>query len=148
MKLLIGIFTFFSIAANAAEIGPAGCGFGNVIFGKDDQILASTTNDTSGSQTFGITSGTSNCDQSNHMARLEGFIEDNRMALNNDIARGQGETITGISEILGCQDDQGLANVLKGNYKTLFSRVDKSSRELANGIHNTVRKNSLTCGNT
>src|SRR3954469_2639303 len=48
-----------------AWYGMAGCGLGSLIFGPVNspgaQILAATTNSTFGSQTFGITSGTSNC---------------------------------------------------------------------------------------
>jgi len=44
-----------------------GCGLGSVIFKGQDallfQILAVTTNGTSGNQTFGITTGTLNCDR-------------------------------------------------------------------------------------
>src|SRR5262245_21507042 len=45
--------------------GMSGCGLGSILFGTDQnkvmQILAATSNGCFGSQTFGITSGTSNC---------------------------------------------------------------------------------------
>ncbi len=44
--------------------GTAGCGLGSMAFGNQKgaiQILAATTNGLFGTQTFGITSGTSNC---------------------------------------------------------------------------------------
>src|SRR3569832_2714255 len=44
--------------------GSAGCGLGSIVFGSQPgfiQILAATTNGTFASQTFGITSGTSDC---------------------------------------------------------------------------------------
>src|SRR5512137_902647 len=44
--------------------GAAGCGLGSMAFNKQPgifQILAATTNSLTGTQTFGITSGTSNC---------------------------------------------------------------------------------------
>lgn len=44
-----------------------GCGWGSKLFdgqqGVAPQVLAVTTNGTSGNQTFGITSGTSGCSQ-------------------------------------------------------------------------------------
>src|SRR5690348_10000976 len=49
---------------NLAGYGVAGCGFGSMLFGKQPgfiQVLAATTNGTFGSQTFGISTGTSNC---------------------------------------------------------------------------------------
>ena len=50
-------------AQSGPAYGPAGCGLGNMIVGGGtgfSQVFASTTNTTSGTQTSGITSGTSN----------------------------------------------------------------------------------------
>ena len=55
-SLFVGSFAFAA--------GDAGCGLGSMIITKNTkvmQVLAATTNGTSGSQTFGITFGTSNC---------------------------------------------------------------------------------------
>ena len=52
-----------SESGGAAKYGPAGCGLGSMIFDPDSgftQIFAATTNGTSGNQTFGISTGTSN----------------------------------------------------------------------------------------
>jgi hypothetical protein len=139
-----------SSAAQAAPVGPAGCGLGNMVFGKDMQILASTTNGTSGNQTFGITSGTSNCGGSGSTAQLENFIEVNQVAVANDVARGEGETIVSLAQILGCQNAAELGTELKKNYSDIFSRPGVSSRELTNGVYNAIQKNnslSLSCGN-
>ena len=46
----------------AAGYGAAGCGLGSMVFGSKpgaEQVVAATTNGTFGSQTFGITFGTS-----------------------------------------------------------------------------------------
>src|SRR5690348_11977029 len=52
-------------AGGAGWYGMAGCGLGSLVFGPNDapvaQVLAATTNGTFASQTFGISSGTSNC---------------------------------------------------------------------------------------
>src|SRR5437868_47659 len=49
----------------AGGYGMAGCGLGSLLFGPVNepfaQVLAATTNATFATQTFGITSGTSNC---------------------------------------------------------------------------------------
>ena len=55
-------------------------------------------------QTFGITSGTSNCGESGKQARANQFIEVNKVALENDLARGTGEAILALSEVMGCQN--------------------------------------------
>jgi hypothetical protein len=147
--LTIAALLTFGAVANA-KVGPAGCGLGNVVFGKDTQILAATTNGTSGNQTFGITSGTSNCTAGGGVAQLESFIEVNQVALANDVARGEGETITTLAAILGCNDASKLGTELKGNYQDIFSRPAATPAELSNGVQNAVEKNaelSKSCGN-
>ena len=73
-----------SESGGAAKYGPAGCGLGSLIFDADSgwtQIFAATTNGTSGNQTFGITSGTSNCDTGPTKQSAKNFVTANRVAL-------------------------------------------------------------------
>ncbi len=114
-----------SALAGTGVYGTAGCGLGSMAFGSQPggvQILAATTNGTVGSQTFGITSGTSNCGKS--LFALEGtkiFIEGNREALAKDAARGQGETIVALRHIAACQAESAeLGKALQQNFTTLF----------------------------
>src|SRR5258708_2095831 len=85
--------------------GAAGCGLGSMIISSGGivQIFAATTNGTSANQTFGITSGTSNCDDSEASAsNTRVFVEANRVALAKDISRGSGEPIAGLASISHC----------------------------------------------
>src|SRR5688572_8331417 len=104
--------------------GPAGCGLGSLIFQPDSgitQIFASTTNGLFSIQTFGITSGTSNCDVvPGKTASARAFVEANRTALAKDIARGRGETIASLSELAGCADARMVGRKLQKNFKTIF----------------------------
>ena len=53
-----------TVQAQPGNYGDAGCGLGSILFGAKPgfvQVFAATTNGTFGSQTFGITTGTSNC---------------------------------------------------------------------------------------
>src|SRR5437660_992844 len=100
--LLISMMTLaLAATAEAKKYGDAGCGLGTLVVGKDgSQILAATTNSTAWNQTFGITFGTSNCDEGSDrsaQSQLPQFIEVNRSALANDMARGQGETLAHVS---------------------------------------------------
>lgn len=86
--------------------GTAGCGLGSVIFGDKPgmiQVVAATINDYSG-QTFAISFGTSNCGESGKAARAQQFIETNKVALENDLSRGAGESIVALSEVMGCKN--------------------------------------------
>jgi hypothetical protein len=121
-------------------IGPAGCGLGNMLMGKDNQIFAATTNGTSNSQTFGITSGTSNCDKGGSLAQMSMFVESNRVALSNEAARGQGETVAALSSILGCQDADQLGQSLKSNYSEIFANKENSIA-ISRSIRSTIQNN-------
>lgn len=137
-----------SAYAASAGIGPAGCGLGNVVFGKDNQVLAATTNGTSANQTFGITSGTSNCTEMGGNAGMTLFIENNQVALENDAARGQGETVAALASMMGCQDVNAFGSTLKANYGEIFS--SKNAQSIGHSIRETVKKDerlARTCRN-
>lgn len=116
MKRTLGIVALilaFASTAFAADMGMArnntGCGLGTVLFkgsANDSSLLQAfqaTTNGTSGNQTFGITSGTSECSQPKKFARnerLNEFVFANLDALAKDIAQGRGESVRTLAELL------------------------------------------------
>jgi hypothetical protein len=86
-----------------------GCGLGTMLWkGNADnsslfQAFQATTNGTSGNQTFGITTGTSECDQPSTFVkndRLNEFVVANMDNLAKDIAMGRGETLEAFAELL------------------------------------------------
>ncbi len=106
--------------------GLAGCGLGSLAFGEQEgliQVIAATLNGTAGSQTFGISTGTSNCDAgmaTAAAASVQTFIAANRETFEKDVARGNGETIVTVSQLLGCKDSAQVGKLLQGEYDTLF----------------------------
>lgn len=136
----LGFVLAASSAAFGAQVGPAGCGLGFNVMGKDNQVLAATTNGTSGNQTFGISSGTSGCEQHGSMAQMIMFIEANRVALSNDAARGQGETITALSSLLGCDDSSEVSATLRANYPEIFGAHPNDSVKISETIRDTVKR--------
>ncbi len=133
--------------------GAAGCGLGSVIFGDKHgivQVIAATTNATAYNQTFGISSGTSNCDTSEgkKSASLGVYVEANRIALAHDMARGNGETLAGLSKVIGCQDSSKLGGVLQKNYTEIFPNASVDSKTVSQSILKTVRQDhslATTC---
>ncbi len=124
MKLtIIALLTFFSSLVLAKPYGDAGCGLGHQIFGKDgNQVLSSTTNGSSYTQIFGILSGTSGCVEDGAMAEIKqvpAFIEVNKVALATDSARGEGETLAGLAQLMGCSMNK-FAPAMKANYNKIF----------------------------
>lgn len=118
--------------AQGQGFGMAGCGLGSVVFGEKPgmvQIFAGTTNGISGNQTFGISSGTLNCGESGKMANAEQFIDTNKVALENDLARGQGETVQALSQVLECKNTN-FTQSMKSNYQQAFPRGGASSEQI------------------
>jgi hypothetical protein len=115
--------------------GAAGCGLGSLLIGARPgfmQVFAATTNETFGSQTFGITSGTSNCASTSAGAiAAKAFIETNREAFAKDVSRGSGETIANLSTLSGCPDDKAVAQTLQRNFKGIFPSAKASNTEVS-----------------
>ncbi len=128
--------------AAQAQVGPAGCGLGNVIMQDQNQVFASTTNGTSGSQTFGITSGTSNCVDGGARQKLVSFVEANKETLNKEAARGEGQTLASLNNLLGCKND--ISPAIKNHYKQIFSTND--STEISDKIAIVKENNANYCG--
>ncbi|MBP9708075.1 MAG: DUF3015 family protein [Oligoflexales bacterium] len=102
----------------------AGCGLGSLVI-KDDgivQVLAVTTNGTFGSQTFGITSGTSNCVASpqNTAAEREVFLDVNYVQLKKEAAQGQGDVLHSFAELLGCERGS-FVDYTRAHYQEIFT---------------------------
>lgn len=132
--------------------GSAGCGLGTLLFEPSNgftQVFVATTNGTSWSQTFGITSGTSNCDGAGYSpGSASAFIETNRSALAKDIARGKGATITGLTDLAGCTDSRAVGTTLKKNFGEIFPAASTSDREVSESVLRVLKSEaSLSCTN-
>jgi len=132
------------------QYGSAGCGLGSLVFEPSEsfmQVFAATTNSLSGSQTFGITSGTSNCDTGGGSARnVETFIAANRATLAVEAARGRGETIASLSSLAACGDEAALGRALQSNFKTVFSSSTVTDQEVGHNMVTLMRNDrTLRC---
>src|SRR2546425_5016042 len=137
-------------AHGKSTYGLAGCGLGSMIFGDQKgaiQILAATTNGTFGSQTFGISSGTSNCVENGSTTRgARTFIEGNREALAKDAARGSGETITTLSAMAGCKDAKAVGATLQKRFAQLFPGEKTPVEQVSQNVIKELRSDSsLEC---
>ncbi len=131
--ILIAFALSLSLAALAAKpYGMAGCGLGSQLMGKEgNQILAATTNGT-GTQTFGISSGTSNCvTATQQTAMIRNFIEANYAALVTDMAKGQGDAVKTLSGFYGC-DTTAFATEMKTNYERITPSTENATAVMAN----------------
>lgn len=152
MKKIILILSLFSVSAFAKSYGDAGCGLGSMVFGSEEgfsQVFAATTNGSSYSQLFGISSGTSNCQDDGAIKgakSVPAFIEVNKVALAKDAARGEGETLAGLANLLGCKSSN-LGRTLKSNYSRIFVKTNMNPADIEAGINTTISANKAqACG--
>ncbi len=141
-----------SAIKGSGQYGTAGCGLGSLAFGTTPgavQILASTTNGLFGTQTFGITSGTSNCGPSLFAQGTFKFVEANREALAKDISRGEGESIRSLASINKCQDASGVGVALQKRFIAIFPDARASNEAVTTAILDTLHADAaLGCAHS
>ncbi len=124
-----------AFAAGGESHQNTGCGLGDLAWqGKADgstlfQAFQSTTNGTFCSQTWGITSGTSDCKQPAKFVsnqRLNEFVVANMDNLAKDIARGSGETLEAFADLMQVPAAQRPAfyQKLQSNFAKIFTSED------------------------
>lgn len=139
MKILLIISTLL-LSANVfaktytAPWGMAGCDlWANVIKGKDQgsQLgVYALRNLVLNSQTSAISSGTSGCvekavDYANK--EQEVFIDVNLATLQAEAARGSGNHLDALAEVLGCEDKAGFNTLSKEKFDGIFSTQEPKS---------------------
>lgn len=147
MKKTAIVVTFLSFVVSlvgmhvAHAAGDSGCGLGSMIIQKNakvSQTLAATTNATLLTQLFGITSGTSNC-TSNSMVMVEQeavmFADANFQTLKVELARGEGESVRAMAELVGCKEHtQSFGASAKAQYSALFQGPNTTSADLVKSL--------------
>jgi hypothetical protein len=126
----------------AAGYGSAGCGLGSMVMGSGDgigQVFAATTNGTSGSQTFGITSGTSNCDEGGLIKsskEREVFATENFTSLIKEMAQGRGENLHTLASLYQCQAGahQEFGSMVQEKFDQLIASEQTTPIELLNHL--------------
>src|SRR5439155_26979576 len=111
-------FAVFSAAAVLAanpDSGP-GCGLGKLAWSDfkhqkniGPQVFMATTNGTFGSQTFGISTGTSGCTNDGKVwaeYKVTMFAEINFENLSQEMAQGRGEHLASLAALMGVPVDQ------------------------------------------
>jgi hypothetical protein len=130
--------------------GLAGCGLGSMAFGDSPgavQIFAATTNGLFGTQTFGITTGTSNCGPGLFAMGTKNFVEANREALAKDISRGEGDAIGALTVINRCGDSAKVGAALQRNFAGIFPSEAATNDDVTKVILDTLHGDAaLGCG--
>ena len=135
-SILILVVISFSHLLFAAD---SGCGLGNVIIQRNSkglQLLSWTTNGLLFTQPLGIISGTSGC-SSNGIVKnekeMQYFVEINHDDLTREMSMGQGEKLTALARLNGCETQESQVSFSQMT-KNSFPEIVPSEKTTANEI--------------
>ncbi|MGE0050170.1 MAG: DUF3015 family protein [Arcobacter sp.] len=141
MKKIIGLIAALGLTASVYANENTGCGLGSLVIKNQNtvvlQVLAATTNGTSGNQTFGITSGTSNCDKPSNFVsndKLNKFVAENMDELALDISAGHGETLQTVAKLMNVENTDAFSAKLQANFSNIYSNQDVTSANVIDSI--------------
>mgnify|MGYP006426882447 CR=1 FL=1 len=148
---LLAISGLATLPGVAAAKDSTGCGLGSFVFdgrsGVAPQVLAVTTNGTSGNQTFGISSGTLGCDQNgtiNHEGDTLAFTSDNLDQLASDVAAGEGETLATVGAMIGvgASRQDRFSRVMQDNFSRIFDGQETTADEVLTSMKTIMQRDT------
>jgi hypothetical protein len=142
MKYLILILSFVSLSAFAGSGDKStGCGLGWEVTKSISWFGTTTRGSTNAtfSNTIGMTLGTSGCAKHSivlNKAKSVHYVHSNYLALMQDMARGQGEYLTGFAKTFGCSEGSldSFTQIGKSNYNALIQSTSPAG--LTNEMRN------------
>jgi hypothetical protein len=152
--LLFSVAVLFGLQAGLAmaahpDTGP-GCGLGKLAWsdykGQKEiapQVLMATTNGTFGSQTFGISTGTSGCTNDGKIMgehKTTMFAELNFDALAAEMAQGQGEHLASLASLMGVPAEHHAAffSLTQERYTSLIRAGETSPVALVKALNDAI----------
>lgn len=147
MKKLI-LSTLFGLIAQMIFLTPSyaadsssGCGLGWQVLPQQSLVSSFTRSmiNATFSNTIAMTLGTSGCARHSIVYNEKQgihFVEANKEVLVAEMAQGNGEYLTAMAEVFGCQDLSSFATMVKKNYQALVPVYNISGVELYQNIKN------------
>jgi hypothetical protein len=141
--------------AMAAGDNVGACGPGSRLFegqsGIAPQVLAITTNEFAGINTFAMSSGTSGCSQDGKVSsnwKTAAFIDSNKDRLARDLSRGNGESLDSLAQLLGVKDQDKAAFVrtTRDNMARIFPSAQASTDDIRAGLREVLAADSALAG--
>lgn len=120
-----------------------GCGFGSMALGEETGLLshlaATFLNGISGNQTFGISSGTLNCEQAKQLVsvkEVEVFVADNMDHIATEAAVGEGAYLSALADLLDIQETDRVQfyTAMQLNFDKIFPSADVHAGEVTQSI--------------
>lgn len=151
-KLILAVATAFVISSTASMAGTVreecGCGLGAMAFGDQEATMllgfcGSLLNGLFGNQTFGISSGTSDCDQAGAFVgrkKVEEFVSSNMDHLAMDMAMGQGETLEALADLMAKAGDDrfDMFASLQTHFASVFTSGDVTAVQVVENIESVL----------
>ncbi len=140
MSVAVGL----GLATSASADPDVGCGLGTQVWegqsGSIVKALAATTNGSSGNQTFGVSSGTSGCNQGGTVtaqARAQMFASANLDQLARDMAHGEGESLLAFSQLLdvSAADRPAFFALTQTHFADLFGGEDVTAGSMLSRLN-------------
>lgn len=146
------------VAVSLLAVGPVlaagtirdncGCGLGTMALGDQEptvlsQLAATFLNGICANQTFGITSGTLECEPHAGIAsnaRVQQFVADNMDRLVLDVAMGQGSTLDALADLMEVpQTDRAtMYSNLQGHFSDIFGSGNVTSTEVVGNLDKVI----------
>jgi hypothetical protein len=145
----IGAQVTAALAAANPDNGP-GCGLGKLAWSDfhnqkniAPQVFMATTNGTFGSQTFGISTGTSGCTNDGKVwadKKTTMFAEVNFENLSQEMAQGGGEHLTSLATLMGvpAEHQAEFFSMAQEKYATLIQSGETAPVALIKALHDAV----------
>ena len=149
-KILVAV-ALMGAASFASADNVGGCGLGYKVFdgqsGLAPQILALTTNGTSGNQTFGITSGTLGCTRDGVVKsnwKTAAYIEGNMNKLARDMSAGQGESLEALASLMQIDSGDKVAffRVTKDNFARIYNADMLSAQDVIGNLREVLAQDA------
>ena len=145
-KMLAGLVLLSGSSVAMASAGGEGCGWGNALFAGSDgvasHVLAATTNNTFGNNTFGMTFGTNGCSTAGKLSYGGKNVVSSIMnEFSEDVARGDGDAMSTVAVLYGVEptDRDTFASVMHENFAVLFPSEDVTVDEMIVSMENVMK---------
>jgi len=148
--MAFGLIPMSSALADIGTDNGPGCGLGKLAWGEAQgkkkivqQVLAATTNGTFGSQTFGISSGTSGCTNDGivkNEEKINVFAHVNFENLKQEMAQGGGEYLASLATLLGIPGihQSEFFALTQGRYTALFKSSKTTPSDMLTALNQEI----------
>lgn len=142
MKKTLVKLGFFCATCTFVFANPqTGCGLGDMVIKNPNSALLyafnwTTNNTTFGLQTFAISSGTLGCARTDlvYDDRVIEFVADNMDSLSKEIAKGDGESLDALVELLEVDDKEDFKARLQAHYNSIYANKDVKMNDILDSI--------------